>query len=59
MIIRLKSMYILMGGDITRLQRCSIFEKYFQNSEDLMDLRKKDKGGKIQRKTFGTPNRMN
>lgn len=31
MMIRLKSMYILMGGDINKLQRASLFEKYYQS----------------------------
>jgi hypothetical protein len=31
--VRLKSMYILMGGDINRLQRGSLFEKYYGGGE--------------------------
>lgn len=59
MMIRLKSMYILMGGDINKLQRSSLFEKYYQNLDEQMDLRKKDKSGKTPRKAFNVPNRMN
>lgn len=43
MMVRLKSMYILMGGDINRLQRGSLFEKYYGGGEEAMDLRKKEK----------------
>ena len=60
MIIRLKYMYILLGGDINYLQRKSIFERYYQPSEDQqMDLRKKDKSGKISRKAGHAPARSN
>lgn len=52
-------MYILMGGDINQLQRSSLFEKYYQNFDEQMDLRKKDKSGKTPRKAFNVPNRMN
>jgi hypothetical protein len=63
MMVRLKSMYILMGGDINRLQRGSLFEKYYGGGEEAMDLRKKEKEGrdapKTPRKSSGAPNRMN
>lgn len=59
MMIRLKSMYILVGGEITKLQRNNHFESYYQNSEEQMDLRKKDKSGKISRKPLNVPTRMN
>jgi len=59
MMIRLKSMYILMGGDINTLQRESYFEKYYQVGEESMGLRRKDKAGKVSRRNFSAPNRMN
>lgn len=31
MMVRLKSMYILLGGDINHLQGQSLFEQYYQN----------------------------
>ena len=42
--IRLKSMYVLMGGDIHQLQKGGLFEKYYggdSDSEDSPVLRKK------------------
>jgi hypothetical protein len=59
MMIRLKSMYILMGGEINKLQRNNLFERYYQNSDEQMDLRKKDKTGKTPRKPLNVPTRMN
>lgn len=66
MMVRLKSMYILMGGDINRLQRGSLFERYYGGGEEAMDLRRKESGGKeareapkTPRKSSGVPNRMN
>ena len=48
-----------MGGDINKLQKANIFESYFQNSDEQMDLRKKDKTGKTPRKPLSVPTRMN
>lgn len=60
MMVRLKSMYILMGGDINRLQRASLFERYYQGQDEQMDLRRKDKSGKTpSRKPPHAPNRIN
>lgn len=52
-------MYILMGGDINKLQRESYFEKYFLINDEQMGLRKKDKSGKTSRRSQSAPNRMN
>lgn len=63
MMVRLKSMYILMGGDISRLQRNSIFERYYGAAEEeAMDLRNKEREREVPktpRKSVGVPNRMN
>jgi hypothetical protein len=56
--VRLKSMYVLLGGDINRLQRASIFERYYSGGEEQMDLRRKETP-KTPRKACAVPNRMN
>lgn len=63
MMVRLKSMYILMGGDINRLQRNSIFERYYGAAqEEPLDLRSSEREREVARtprKSVGVPNRMN
>lgn len=55
--IRLKSMFVLMGGDINRLQSESLFERYYRGSNDeQMGLRRKEKHK--SRRSVGQPSRM-
>ena len=41
--VRLKSMYVLLGGDINHLQQASLFKKYYTHGEEAIGLRKKEK----------------
>ena len=60
--VRLKSMYVLLGGDIHHLQKGGIFEKYYSSSgsdtEDSPVLRRKQKSHKHKRSS-SAPNRQN
>jgi hypothetical protein len=58
MMVRLKSMYLLLGGDIIQLQKGSLFEPYYQNSEESMGLRRKEKPAKSNRRNHSAPNRL-
>ena len=56
--IRLKSLYILLGGDINHLQKNSILEKYYNQSEEAVNLRRKDNQKHVKRNS-SAPGRMN
>ena len=52
-------MYILLGGDINKLQKDSWFERYYLSSEEQMGLRKKEKSSKSSRRFSSLPSKMN
>ena len=57
--VRLKSLYVLLGGDINHLQKNSIIEKYYSaQPEGAVALRQKDKH-KPSKRPFSAPGRMN
>lgn len=58
-IVRLKSMFVLLGGDINLLQRESYFEQYYAAGEDAVALRRKEKMHKSVRRTHSAPGRQN
>jgi hypothetical protein len=60
MIVKLKSIYLLLGGDMHKLQRESYLEKIsYQESADSMGLRKKGRPSKSARKSnIATPLKM-
>lgn len=56
--VRLKSMYILLGADINHLQKNSLIEKYYAQPEDGMP-RRQDKNSKNAKRNSSAPGRMN
>lgn len=57
--IKLKSLYVLLGGDINKLQEEGLIEKYYKQHEENISLRKKDKQQKHFRRSHSAPNRYN
>ncbi len=58
-IVRLKSLYVLLGGDINRLQEGSLFERYYEHPEDAIALRRKEKSHKSSKRSGSAPSRLN
>ena len=59
--IRLKSMYVLVGGDIHHLQKEGLFEQYYggnNENEDFPVLRRKEKSSKVKRSS-SAPSKYN
>ena len=55
MMTRLKSMYLLLGGDMHELQKGNLFERLFKNT----DANKKEKVSKALRRFSSGPSKMN